>query len=121
MDGFHRWTVSGHDDMVELFSGMVPVVFLADDVPLEQQMMATIRHNRARGTHSVVKMGEILDDLRERGVSDTEAMERLQMEEEEHERLSDNLTMHQAVGQEDFAKSWKPDFTVEDEDDIGRL
>src|SRR5689334_9004886 len=53
VDGFHRWTVSADPQIAAMTGGLVPVVRLPDDTPLEQQMAATIRHNRARGAHAV--------------------------------------------------------------------
>ncbi len=54
VDGFHRYTVSADPRLITRYGGMVPVVMLA--VCDVHAMMSTIRHNRMRGTHGVLKM-----------------------------------------------------------------
>lgn len=87
VDGFHRWTVSADPDIAAMTGGKVPVVYLRDDTPLEHQMMSTVRHNRARGTHHVVKMADIVIALRDGGMSEHEIGELMQMEDEEVHRF----------------------------------
>lgn len=89
VDGFHRWTVAMTDAHVSGMSGgMVPVVRLDSD-PVTQRL-STIRHNRARGRHGVLKMGDIVQDLvTVLGAQPEEVAQRLQMEREEVERLGD--------------------------------
>lgn len=107
VDGFHRWTVSGDKDISELTGGLVPVVRI--DPPKEQQMMATIRHNRARGSHIVVRMAEIVSDLIDKqGLSFEDVSNRLKMEEEEVERLYDRGSMVDRASKEEFGKGWIP-------------
>ena len=86
VDGFHRWTVSGHKEIYELTDGLVPVVILkeTDD---NQKKMATIRHNRARGTHKVLEMSNIITDMVNDGLTGEEIMKRLMMEKDEVVRL----------------------------------
>jgi ParB-like chromosome segregation protein Spo0J len=71
---------------------LVPVVSLAE-CPPDAARMATIRHNRARGTHAVVKMADIVAELQDLGVPDGEIGRRLQMDDEEVERLADRGQM----------------------------
>lgn len=109
VDGFHRWTVSGRDDVRALTDGLVPVVVLADDVSADHQRMSTIRHNRARGTHHVLRMAEIVRDLiDDKGVPREEVARRLQMEEEEVERLYDARGMNERGAGEGFNAGWVP-------------
>jgi ParB-like chromosome segregation protein Spo0J len=86
VDGFHRWTVSKDPQVYALTEGFVPVVIL-EPRDKEHQQMSTIRHNRARGRHGVLAMGNIVKDLIEGGKSVEEVMDRLQMEREEVSRL----------------------------------
>lgn len=89
IDGFHRWTLSRTDpDIQRVSNGLVPVVFTKPSDRSSQQM-ATIRHNRARGSHGIVRMGEIVRELKEAGVGDAEIRRRLGMEQEEIDRLAD--------------------------------
>ena len=93
VDGFHRWSLSADPDVSGMTGGLVPVVWLPQSVPLEQQVMSTIRHNRARGEHYVLSMAKIVAELSGRGLSDEEIGERLQMDEEEIVRLRDRGSM----------------------------
>lgn len=109
VDGFHRWSLSiGDADVLALGGGLVPVAFLDDAVTREEQMMATVRHNRARGQHGILKMGEIVRELKET-VSDDELKARLGMEQEEINRLSDIKSSPERHGKDSFGKGWVPD------------
>ncbi|MGA9173856.1 MAG: ParB/RepB/Spo0J family partition protein [Thermoactinomyces sp.] len=107
VDGFHRWTVSADPEIYEMTNGKVPVVFI--DPPKDQQMMATIRHNRARGSHAVLKMADIVRHLIDvEGLSFEEVQERLQMEWEEVDRLYDASGMTVRGSKETFNPGWVP-------------
>lgn len=111
VDGFHRWTVSGDERLAEMTGGKVPVVFLDDEVSTEHQMMSTIRHNRARGSHAVLKMSDIVASLKQQGLSEDEIQERLSMEYEEVDRLLDQANMGQRLHEEkagEFNQGWVP-------------
>src|SRR3954470_14009855 len=59
VDGYHRWLVAADPEVAGLTDGLVPVVELAA-CPPDLARLATIRHNRARGTHAVVPMADIV-------------------------------------------------------------
>jgi len=110
VDGFHRWTVAGSEDIAELTDGYVPVVFLDDEVDKAQQMCATVIHNRARGNHMVLSMTNIVRQMRDEfQYSDEKIQELLGMEQEEIERLYDFAPMTEKGGGEEFSKGWVPD------------
>lgn len=106
IDGYHRWLVSGDDAVYRLTNGLVPTVQVKLD-PVHQQM-STIRHNRARGTHGVLKMADIVRSILESGITERELMERLGMEREEVVRLNNRAGMPEQVGKADFGKAWIP-------------
>jgi len=109
VDGFHRWTVSARPDVSALTGGLVPVVFL--DKSLADQMLSTIRHNRARGIHGVRPMAEIVRQLVDQhGLTSGALEERLGMESEEVERLYDSAGMPERVAREkkEFSPGWIP-------------
>lgn len=109
VDGFHRWLVSDDKDVRNMTDGKVPVVILNVDNK-DHQMMSTIRHNRARGSHGVLPMAEIVRRLiDDEGMSQKGVMNLLQMEEEEVERLYDRGGMIKRGRSEGFGKSWVPD------------
>jgi len=108
VDGFHRWTLASTDEQVrELTGGLCPVVRLIDVGP-DLARLATIRHNRARGNHYVVKMSEIVHDLRDLGLSEKEIGSRLGMDKEEVTRLIQRGNSLQRNSGEGFNKGWVP-------------
>ena len=109
VDGFHRWTVSADKDILKLTNGQVPTVTITPKDE-QQQQMATIRHNRARGTHGVLEMSKIITDMSESGLSGEEIMSRLQMEKEEVVRLlfRSGIPKSQVFKDAEFSKAWKP-------------
>ncbi len=108
VDGYHRWLVSEDKAVAALTDGMIPVVTLTDLTPAEQRM-ATIRHNRARGQHHVVKMADIVSDLAAKyNLSPEEIQRRLQMDEEEVSRLMDHGDMRTRGSTDNFNQGWVP-------------
>ena len=86
VDGFHRYTTMlRHKDIYEREKGFLPVVVI--DKPLSDRIASTIRHNRARGTHDIDLMVNIVKELKECGQSDTWIMKHLGMDAEELLRL----------------------------------
>lgn len=105
VDGYHRWLASADPDVAALTDGHVPVVALPPTDPATARM-ATIRHNRARGTHHVLGMADNVAELVKLGIDPAEIGRRLEMDPEEVERLSDRgdmLHRHSASG---FNAGW---------------
>jgi len=109
VDGFHRWTLASKDkDVQGLTEGKVPVVRLREK-KREEQMMSTVRHNRARGSHAVMSMASIVQEMKDDlNMNDEDIMEMLGMEKEEVDRLYDNSGMTERGSKEEFNKGWKP-------------
>jgi hypothetical protein len=100
--------VSSDPAVRALTGGLVPVVVVnADPV---HRMMSTVRHNRARGTHAVLRMAEIVRSMAEAGLGSGEICTRLGMEEEELERLLDRsgMTVRGTAGINGFGRAWVP-------------
>lgn len=110
VDGFHRWTVSGKRRVFEMTAGFVPVVILNPKNDTHQQM-STIRHNRARGTHAVLKMADIVQNMINAGNSMQEICLRLQMEEEEVVRLANRkgIPKTDIIQDTEFSRAWTPE------------
>jgi len=86
VDGFHRWTVMRkYADIRAARSGYLPVVVL--DKPPADRMASTIRHNRARGKHSVTGMGALIFGMLNEGQTDEQICNKLGMEPGELSRL----------------------------------
>ena len=108
VDGFHRWTCSGHPEIYELTDGYVPVVMLRP-TNFEHQQMSTIRHNRARGRHGVLEMGRIVQNMLDSGLSTEEVMKRLKMEREEVLRLTNTQgVMSHPDLDKPYNNAWEP-------------
>jgi ParB-like chromosome segregation protein Spo0J len=108
VDGYHRWTVSADPRVAKLTGGQVPTVQVGLD-PVHR-MMSTIRHNRARGTHAVVKMAEIVRRMTDEGVPQKTIQKRLGMEAEEVVRLVNRAGMPSQVRKvaPGFNRAWVP-------------
>jgi len=109
VDGFHRWTVSSDVSVSAMTDGLVPVVVL-DEKDGTSLRMATIRHNRARGTHAVLKMADIVADMIQTGVCMEEICERMQMEPEEVVRLANRngIPKTEIITGAAWSRSWNP-------------
>lgn len=86
VDGYHRYTVMlTHKDIYEREHGLLPIVVI--DKPLSDRMASTVRHNRARGTHDIDLMVNIVKELKDCGQSDAWILKHLGMDPEELLRL----------------------------------
>ena len=107
IDGFHRWQVSGDPEVAKLTDGKVPVIVLT--MKRGKQILTTIRHNRARGSHLVLKMADIIHELIDKGKMNwKEVQKALGMEWEEIDRLYDEQGMRSRGSKEEFNKGWVP-------------
>lgn len=107
VDGFHRYRVmKEHRDIYERENGMLPVSVI--DKPLSDRMASTIRHNRARGSHDVDLMSNIIRELHEIGRSDAWISQHLGMERDEILRLKQITGLTALFRDVDFGRAWKP-------------
>jgi ParB-like chromosome segregation protein Spo0J len=110
VDGFHRWTISGDAEVYALTDGMVPIVCIRprDEV---SRKMATIRHNRARGTHGVLPMANIIESMLSEFKTMDEICDRLQMETDEVIRLANRkgIPKTDIIQNSEWSKSWTPE------------
>ena len=70
-------------------------------------MGSTIRHNRARGSHQIRSMSDIVLDLSNEGWSDEEISTKLGMEMDEVLRLKQITGLKEAFSNHEFSKSWE--------------
>lgn len=87
IDGFHRWLVSGREPLKTMLGNKIPVVIVAH-ANREDDMAGTITFNRARGTHLLEPMENIVKSLIKEGVSVADISKKLGMSDEEIFRLS---------------------------------
>lgn len=107
VDGFHRYRIMlENPDIYEREKGMLPVSVI--DKPFDQRMASTIRHNRARGTHDVDLMSNIVKELHELGRSDAWISKHLGMDRDEVLRLKQITGLTALFKDVKFGKAWKP-------------
>ena len=86
VDGFHRYTTMlQHKDIYDREGGCLPVSII--DKPISDRMASTIRHNRARGSHDIGLMTNIVSELVESGMSDAWILRNIGMDADELLRL----------------------------------
>lgn len=106
VDGFHRYSIMKiHKDIYEREKGMLPVSII--NKPLSERMASTIRHNRARGSHNVDLMSNIVGELHEMGKTDSWIMKHLGMDADEVLRLKQISGLASLFKDKDFSKSWE--------------
>lgn len=116
VDGFHRYRVMlEHRDIYEREGGLLPVSVI--DKPLDHRMASTIRHNRARGSHDVDLMSNIVRELHEIGRSDAWIARNLGMDKDEILRLKQITGLAALFRDVEFGKAWRPIEEEEEEDD----
>jgi ParB-like chromosome segregation protein Spo0J len=82
VDGYHRYTTMLlHRDSYEREGGLLPCSIIDKDV--SNRMASTIRHNRARGSHSIELMMNIVGELKKAGMSDAWIMKEIGMDADE--------------------------------------
>lgn len=103
VDGFHRYTIMlTHKDIYEREKGLLPVVVI--DKPLTDRMASTVRHNRARGSHSIDLMANIVAELKDAGMSDAWILKHLGMDAEELLRLKQVSGLAAIFKDKEFSK-----------------
>lgn len=107
VDGFHRYRIMmEHPDIYKRENGLLPVSVI--DKPIDQRMASTIRHNRARGTHDVDLMSNIVKELHEIGRSDAWIAKHLGMSKDEILRLKQITGLAALFRDVKFGQAWKP-------------
>jgi hypothetical protein len=116
VDGFHRSRVGKEcDDVRDRVKGYLPVVQIrAGRHDKSDRMASTIRHNRARGKHQVVKMSDIVVDLKKRNWSDARIAKELGMDPDEVLRLAQISGLADAFKDREFSQAWEHVGPVED-------
>lgn len=106
VDGYHRYTTMlKHKDIYDHENGKLPVSII--DKPLENRIASTIRHNRARGTHDVDLMQNIVKELKESGMSDQWIMKNIGMDADELLRLKQVSGLAELFKDTEFSKAWE--------------
>ncbi len=103
VDGFHRYTVmKNHRDIYDREDGKLPVVVIDKDI--SNRIASTIRHNRARGSHVINLMVDIVNELSKLGMSDAWIMKNIGMDTDEILRLRQVGGLAELFKDKDFSK-----------------
>jgi Predicted transcriptional regulators len=115
VDGFHRYRIMlDYPDIYEREQGMLPVSVI--DKPIDHRMASTIRHNRARGSHNVELMSNIIKELHEIGRSDAWISKHLGMDRDEILRLKQITGLTALFRDIKFGNAWQPAEEEEEEE-----
>tara|TARA_R110000744_G_scaffold89973_4_gene174856 strand:- start:2936 stop:3604 length:669 start_codon:yes stop_codon:yes gene_type:complete len=105
VDGFHRYSVcKDNKDILERNLGKIPIVCMKKDI--NDRMASTVRHNRARGKHSVDGMASMVFSMLENGWEDQSICNELGMEAEELIRLKHITGFSKLFENLEFRKAW---------------
>jgi len=105
VDGFHRYQVLKTSDRIFVREkGLLPVVVI--DKPIEDRIASTIRHNRARGTHDIDLMSDLVAELHHYGKSDQWIAKNLGMDADEVLRLKQIGGLADLFRDKEFGQSW---------------
>lgn len=100
VDGEHRWRAAK-----ELGLTAIPIVRVPMDAA--QARVATLRHNRARGSEDIELSVEVLRDLERLGALEW-AADSLDLDDEELNRLLADIPAPEALAGEEFSEAWEP-------------
>jgi ParB-like chromosome segregation protein Spo0J len=105
VDGFHRYyTAKTNADILARNRGTVPVVVLRKG--LNDRMASTVRHNRARGKHSVTGMSSMVFSMLDNGWEDAAICNELGMEPEELLRLKHITGFSKLFADVEYKRAW---------------
>jgi ParB-like chromosome segregation protein Spo0J len=109
VDGFHRNRVGKEcKDVGERVHGYLPIVQIrAEQVDKGDRIASTIRHNRARGKHSVEGMSDIVLDLKRRNWSSEKIGRELGMDPDEVLRLAQITGLAEIFADKEFSEAWE--------------
>jgi len=105
VDGFHRYSTLIQSKRInEREQGHLPIVVI--NKALGDRMASTIRHNRARGSHNIELMSNIVSELVEMGKGDRWICEHIGMSADELLRLKQITGVAALFANRDFSDSW---------------
>lgn len=115
VDGFHRYlTLKTSKRIFEREEGCLPIVVI--DKEIGDRMASTIRHNRARGSHNIDLMSNIVAELVEMGKGDAWICKHVGMSLDELLRLKQITGVAALFANRDFSDSWEAE--IDDDEEI---
>lgn len=105
VDGFHRYyTMKMNQDIYDACHGLLPIVVIDKDI--NDRMASTVRHNRARGKHSVQGMANMVFNMLDNGWSDEDICNKVGLGPEELLRLKHITGFSKLFADTEYRKSW---------------
>jgi ParB-like chromosome segregation protein Spo0J len=106
VDGYHRYTTMLTSERIrEREGGLMPVAVIEKDIA--DRMASTIRHNRARGSHSIELMSNIVAELTTAGMSDAWILRHIGMDKDELLRLKQITGLADLFKDQEFSQAWE--------------
>lgn len=110
VDGYHRYLVMKQSERIRTReNGLLPVSII--DKEISNRMASTIRHNRARGTHNIELMTNIVAELKKSGMSDQWIMKNIGMDRDELLRLKQISGLAELFASREFTVP-EPEFAL---------
>lgn len=104
VDGYHRYTtLKASQRIFDREKGMLPVVVIDKDE--SNRMASTIRHNRARGSHSIELMSNIVAELTKAGMSEAWIIKHIGMDKDEVLRLKQITGLSDLFKDKEFSEA----------------
>lgn len=109
VDGFHRYSLMNKSSknfsrrIYDREKGILPVSVI--DKPITDRMASTIRHNRARGAHSIELMTNLVAELTQLGMSDAWILKHVGMDADELLRLKQLSGLIELFKDKEFSKA----------------
>lgn len=109
VDGFHRQRVGSKAGRVrKRLHGYLPIVTIRGErSDTNARIASTIRHNRARGVHGVVRMTDIVVMLLKAGWNEVDVARELGMDEDEVLRFKQVAGLPELFRNSHYSKSWE--------------
>tara|TARA_B110000881_G_C18556613_1_gene507303 strand:+ start:813 stop:1382 length:570 start_codon:yes stop_codon:yes gene_type:complete len=106
VDGFHRYfTAKNNKDISDSTNGCLPIVVL--DKSMNDRMASTVRHNRARGKHSVDGMASMVYSMLDNGWSDGDICNKVGTSPEELLRLKHVTGFSKLFENAQYSQAWE--------------
>jgi ParB-like chromosome segregation protein Spo0J len=106
VDGFHRYSTARlNEDIQNSTNGHLPIVVISKSI--NDRMASTVRHNRARGKHSITGMANMVFSMLENGWEDDAICNELGLEAEELIRLKHVTGFSKLFENTEYRKSWE--------------
>jgi hypothetical protein len=106
VDGFHRYfTAKSKKEILDRNKGRVPITVINKDI--NNRMASTVRHNRARGAHSINGMSNMVFEMLDNGWDDASICNEMGLEVEELIKLKHLTGFAKLFEDVEYQKGWE--------------